>query len=135
MGELKIPDNSLEQWADTYLNGTIKQFDPVQDLRDRHDDNRRDIEEIKNVTQIHDVRISQQDMQIYEIREQVKEALAIIHHPGLISNRVLDKLDQFIAKNKKVLTDKHGGTIEVIDIRDLGTAIQKLREVIRNGIE
>lgn len=113
---------------------TVQKSDSdIQDLRNRHDDNRRDIEDIKNVTQIHDMRISQQDREIYDLREKVKEALAVLHHPGLIANRMLDKAESFIHTYKSVLTDKNGQTVEMIEVSKLNTMIEKLREAIKNG--
>ena len=124
----------LGPYTTHYYGPPPQKMDAIQDLRDRHDDNRRDIEDMKNITQMHDMRICQQDREIYEIREKVKEALAIVQYPGLIANRMLDKLCEFVAKHKKVLTDKKTGvTTEMIEVSDLAGAIDKIREVIKNG--
>ena len=104
----------------------------IQDLRDRHDDNKRDIDKLKDVTQIHDIRICQQENEIYKISEQVKEALMIVKYPGLIANRVLDKVDSFIAKHKKKLTDYTGYSADVVEVSDLNEMVKQLREVIKN---
>lgn len=94
-----------------------------------------DLDSVKQQAQYNDVRITQAEIQLYDIREQVKEALAIIKHPGLIANRVLDKLDQFIAKHKKDMFDSNNNMVEIIEIKDLEDAISQLREVIKNGVQ
>ena len=94
-----------------------------------------DLDSVKQQAQYNDVRITQAEIQLYDIREQVKEALAIIKHPGLIANRVLDKLDQFIAKHKKDMFDSNNNIVEIIELKDLEDAISQLREVIKNGVQ
>lgn len=110
----------------------MREASDIQDLRDRHDDNKRDIDKLKDVTQIHDIRICQQEKEIYDIHEQVKEALMIVKYPGLIANRVLDKVDAFIAKHKKKLTDYTGYSVDVVEVSDLNEMVKQLREVIKN---
>lgn len=56
-----------------------------------------------------------------------------MYHPGLIANRMLDKVDSFIAKHKKVLTDKQGLTTEMVEVSHLNEMVRQLREVIKNG--
>ena len=146
MAELKIPENQSVSIGDIgWVPGvnpygpavsnpftTKADVDPIQDLRDRHDDNKRDIDKLKDVTQIHDIRICQQEKEIYDIHEQVKEALMIVKYPGLIANRVLDKVDAFIAKYKRVITDYTGANIEIVDVSLLNEMVKQLREVIKN---
>ena len=110
----------------------MREASDIQDLRDRHDDNKRDIDKLKDVTQIHDIRICQQEKEIYDIHEQVKEALMIVKYPGLKANRVLDKVDSFIAKHKKKLTDYTGYSADVVEVSDLNEMMKQLREVIKN---
>lgn len=92
-----------------------------------------DLECLKDVVNHIGMKESQHDREIYEIREEVKEALAIVKYPGLIANRVLDKVDSFIAKYKKVLTDKQGLTTEMVEVSKLNEMIKQLRGVIKNG--
>ena len=146
MSELTIPENqSISIGGIGWVPGvnpygpavsdplaTKAEVSDIQDLRDRHDDNKRDIQRIMDVTQMHDMRICSQDREIYEIREQVKEALMIVKYPGLIANRMLDKVDSFIAKHKKVLTDKQGLTTEMVEVSQLNEMVRQLREVIKN---
>lgn len=146
MAELKVPENPLVSIGDMGWVPGVNPYGPavssplvtkgevsdIQDLRDRHDDNKRDIDKLKDVTQIHDIRICQQDNKIYEISEQVKEALMIVKYPGLIANRVLDKVDAFIAKHKKKLTDYTGYSVDVVEVSDLNEMVKQLREVIKN---
>lgn len=146
MAELKVPENQSVSIGDIGWVPGVNPYGPavssplvtkgevsdIQDLRDRHDDNKRDIDKLKDVTQIHDIRICQQEKQIYDIHEQVKEALMIVKYPGLIANRVLDKVDSFIAKHKKVLTDSTGTTIEMVEVSQLNEMVKQLREVIKN---
>ena len=146
MAELKVPENQSVSIGDMgWVPGvnpygpavsnplaTKSEVDDIQYLRDRHDDNKRDIDNLKDVTQIHDIRICQQDNEIYKISEQVKEALMIVKYPGLIANRVLDKVDSFIAKHKKKLTDYTGANIEMVDVSLLNEMVKQLREVIKN---
>lgn len=146
MAELKVPENQSVSIGDIGWVPGVNPYGPavssplvtkgevsdIQDLRDRHDDNKRDIDKLKDVTQIHDIRICQQEKQIYDIHEQVKEALMIVKYPGLIANRVLDKVDSFIAKHKKVLTDYTGTTIEMVEVSQLNEMVKQLREVIKN---
>lgn len=146
MGELTIPENqSISIGGIGWVPGvnpygpavsdplaTKAEISDIQDLRDRHDDNKRDIQRIMDVTQMHDIKICEQDREIYEIREQVKEALMIVKYPGLIANRMLDKVDSFIAKHKKVLTDKQGLTTEMVEVSQLNEMVRQLREVIKN---
>lgn len=122
----------LGPYTTHYYGPPPQKTDAIQDLIERQE-NKRDIEEIKNITQLHDIRICQQDREIYDIREKVKEALAVLHHPGLIANRVLDKVDSFITKYKKVLTDKQGVTTEMVEVSKLNEMVKQLREVIKNG--
>lgn len=147
MSELTIPENqSISIGGIGWVPGvnpygpavsdplaTKAEISDIQDLRDRHDDNKRDIQRIMDVTQMHDIKICEQDREIYEIREQVKEALMIVKYPGLIANRMLDKVDSFIAKHKKVLTDKQGLTTEMVEVSQLNEMVRQLREVIKNG--
>ena len=56
----------------------------------------------------------------------------IVKYPGLIANRVLDKVDSFIAKHKKMLTDNQGLTTEVVEVSHLNEMVKQLREVIKN---
>ena len=146
MAELKVPENQLVSIGDMgWVPGvnpygpavsnplaTKAEVDDIQDLRDRHDDNKRDIDKLKDVTQIHDMRICQHENEIYKISEQVKEALMIVKYPGLIANRVLDKVDAFIAKHKKKLTDYTGYSVDVVEVSDLNEMVKQLREVIKN---
>ena len=146
MAELKIPENQSVSIGDMGWVPGVNPYGPevssplvtkgevsdIQDLRDRHDDNKRDIEKLKDVTQIHDIRICQQENEIYKISEQVKEALMIVKYPGLIANRVLDKVDAFIAKHKKVITDYTGANIEMVEVSQLNEMVKQLREVIKN---
>lgn len=146
MAELKVPENPLVSIGDMGWVPGVNPYGPavssplvtkgevsdIQDLRDRHDDNKRDIDKLKDVTQTHDIRICQQDNKIYEISEQVKEALMIVKYPGLIANRVLDKVDAFIAKHKKKLTDYTGYSVDVVEVSDLNEMVKQLREVIKN---
>lgn len=92
-----------------------------------------DLQEVKDITQMHDMKLYDHDRQLYEIRESVKEALAIMKHPGLIANRVLDKVDSFIAKHKRVLTDSTGTKIEMVEVSRLNEMMKQLREVVKNG--
>ena len=147
MSELTIPENqSISIGGIGWVPGvnpygpavsdplaTKAEISDIQDLRDRHDDNKKDIQRIMDVTQMHDMRIHSQDREIYNIREQVKEALMIVKYPGLIANRMLDKVDSFIAKHKKVLTDKQGLTTEMVEVSQLNEMVRQLREVIKNG--
>ena len=146
MAELKIPENQSVSIGDMGWVPGVNPYGPavsnplvtkgevsdIQDLRDRHDDNKRDIDRLKDVTQIHDIRICQHEKQIYDIHEQVKEALMIVKYPGLIANRVLDKVDAFIAKHKKVITDYTGSKIEMVEVSQLNEMVKQLREVIKN---
>lgn len=146
MAELKIPENPLVSIGDMGWVPGVNPYGPavssplvtkgevsdIQDLRDRHDDNKRDIDKLKDVTQTHDIRICQQENEIYKISEQVKEALMIVKYPGLIANRVLDKVDAFIAKHKKKLTDYTGYSVDVVEVSDLNEMVKQLREVIKN---
>lgn len=147
MSELTIPGNQSISIGDIGWVPGVNPYGPVvsdpfankaeisdiQDLRDRHDDNKRDIQRIMDVTQMHEIKLCEQDREIYEIREQVKEALMIVKYPGLIANRMLDKVDSFIAKHKKVLTDKQGLTTEMVEVSQLNEMVRQLREVIKNG--
>lgn len=121
------------QLATTVQLDTYVKKDALQEIMDLGVENKNDIQDIRNVTQIHDMRISQQDREIYDLREKVKEALAVLHHPGLIANRMLDKAESFIHTYKSVLTDKNGQTVEMIEVSKLNTMIEKLREAIKNG--
>ena len=112
---------------------TKAEISDIQDLRDRHDENKEEIRKIQDVTQMHDMRIHSQDREIYEIREQVKEALMIVKYPGLIANRMLDKVDSFIAKHKRVLTDSKGTKTEMVEVSRLNEMMRQLREVVKNG--
>ena len=146
MAELKIPENQSVSIGDVgWVPGvnpygpavsnplaTKSDVDAIQDLRDRHDDNKRDIDKLKDVTQIHDIRICQQENEIYKISEQVKEALMIVKYPGLIANMVLDKVNAFITKYKRVITDYTGANIEMVDVSLLNEMVKQLREVIKN---
>ena len=146
MAELKVPENQSVSIGDMGWVPGVNPYGPavsnplvtkgevsdIQDLRDRHDDNKRDIDKLKDVTQTHDIRICQQENEIYKISEQVKEALMIVKYPGLIANRVLDKVDSFIAKHKKMLTDNQGLTTEVVEVSHLNEMVKQLREVIKN---
>lgn len=146
MAELKVPENQSVSIGDVGWVPGVNPYGPavsnplvtkgevsdIQDLRDRHDDNKRDIDKLKDITQIHDIRICQHEKEIYDIHEQVKEALMIVKYPGLIANRVLDKVDSFIAKHKKVITDSTGTTIEMVEVSHLNKMMKQLREVIKN---
>ena len=121
------------QLATTVQLDTYVKKDAFQDAIDLSVENKNDINNIKEITQIHDMRISQQDREIYDLREKVKEALAVLHHPGLIANRMLDKAEDFIQTYKNVLTDSNGQTVEMIEVSKLKTMIEKLREAIKNG--
>ena len=121
------------QLATTVQLDTYVKKDALQEIMDLGVENKNDIQDIRNVTQIHDMRLSQQDREIYDLREKVKEALAVLHHPGLIANRMLDKAESFIHTYKSVLTDKNGQTVEMIEVSKLNTMIEKLREAIKNG--
>lgn len=147
MGELTIPEHQSISIGDIGWVPGVNPYGPavsdpfankaeisdIQDLRDRHDDNKRDIQRIMDVTQMHEIKLCEQDREIYDIREQVKEALMIVKYPGLIANRMLDKVDSFIAKHKKVLTDKQGLTTEMVEVSHLNEMVRQLREVIKNG--
>lgn len=121
------------QLATTVQLDTYVKKDAFQEAIDLSVENKNDINNIKEITQIHDMRLSQQDREIYDLREKVREALAVLHHPGLIANRMLDKAESFIHTYKSVLTDKNGQTVEMIEVSKLNTMIEKLREAIKNG--
>lgn len=121
------------QLATTVQLNTYVKKDAFQEAIDLSVENKNDINNIKEITQIHDMRLSQQDREIYDLREKVKEALAVLHHPGLIANRMLDKAEDFIQTYKNVLTDSNGQTVEMIEVSKLKTMIEKLREAIKNG--
>ena len=89
--------------------------------------------DVKDIVQVHESRINCQDQRIYEVEERVKEALMIVKYPGLIANRVLDKVDSFISKHKKTLTDKQGQTVEMVEVSKLDEMVRLLREVVKNG--
>ena len=92
-----------------------------------------DVNHLKELGQINEMRINEHDRRIYDIEEKVKEALLIMKHPGIIANRVLDKVDSFISKHKKTLTDKQGQTVEMVEVSKLDEMMRLLREVIKNG--
>ena len=123
---------SIPQWATHYV-GSKAEDDFMQDLMKGHDDSKNDIETLKDVTKTQEVMLTQFNNQLYDIREQVKEALMIIKYPGLIANRVLDKVDSFIAKHKRVLTDSTGAKIEMVEVSRLNEMVEQLREVVKNG--
>ena len=70
------------QLATTVQLDTYVKKDAFQEAIDLSVENKNDINNIKEITQIHDMRLSQQDREIYDLREKVKEALAVLHHPG-----------------------------------------------------
>lgn len=92
-----------------------------------------DLECLKDVVNHIGMKESQHDREIYEIREEVKEALAIVKYPGLIANRVLDKIEDFIESRKKAMTTPQGLTTEVLSVSELRSALKTLREVVKNG--
>ena len=132
INSINLNGESLQLATTVQLDTYVKK-DAFQDAIDLSVENKNDINNIKEITQIHDMRISQQDREIYDLREKVKEALAILHHPGLIANRMLDKAEDFIQTYKNVLTNSNGQTVEMIEVSKLKTMIEKLREAIKNG--
>lgn len=122
--------------ASTYINPygpSVTYSDPVKTINDSIEEQVKDIESLKNATAGLDCRMQNIDGQVYEIREKVEEALAIMKYPGLIANRMLDKVDSFIAKYKRVLTDSTGTKIEIVEVSRLNEMIRQLREVVKNG--
>ena len=92
-----------------------------------------DVNHLKELGQINEMRINEHDRRIYDIEEKVKEALLIMKHPGIIANRVLDKMSEFIASKKTKISDGQGLEVDIVTVHDLNNAIEKLREVIKNG--
>lgn len=88
---------------------------------------------LSEVTRENSDRLNIHDQMIEDLRQQMQDALKVLTTPGLIADKALDKLLQFITKHKKTLTDKSGTTIEMISIPKLTEAIERIREVLNNG--
>ena len=121
----------------TYINPygpSVTYSDPVKGINESIEEQTKDIESLKDATVNLNCRMHNIDGQMWEIREKIEEALAIMKYPGLIANRLLDKVDQFIAKYKKVFTEKSSGkTLEVVEVSQLEGMMRELREVVKNG--
>ncbi len=124
--------NANAPYINTYGPSVICS-DPVKSINESMEEQINEIESLKNTTAGLDCRTHNIEGQMYEIREKVEEALTIMKYPGLIANRMLDKVDSFIAKHKKVLTDSTGTKIEMVEVSRLNEMMRQLREVVKNG--
>ena len=123
----------------TYYGPYINQFGPTvqkvdvqKDIIDKNAEHDEQIQNLKDIVNVNEVRLLDHEMKLNEIRNKVEETLMIVKYPGLIANRVLDKLDAFIAKHKKGVTDSNGNFVDIIELKDLNDALKQLREVIKN---
>lgn len=130
--ELKL---RVQDLATTYISPyTISTTNTSKQLNDNLEEQQKDIESLKNAMTGLNCRVNNQDNRMWEIQEQIQEALAIMRYPGLIANRMLDKVEQFISKYKKVFTDKKSGkTLEIVEVSQLEGMVRELREVVKNG--
>lgn len=119
---------SLPNTTSTYINpyGTMATESPIKSISD-------DLTDIRDKQTYQECKIYEHDRQLSDIQERVKEALMIVKYPGLIANRMLDKVDSFIAKHKRVLTDSTGTKIEMVEVSRLNEMVKQLREVVKNG--
>ena len=66
---INLNGEPMELGTTVQLDAYVKK-DTLQEAIDLSVENKNDIQDIRNVTQIHDMRISQQDREIYDLREK-----------------------------------------------------------------
>lgn len=107
-------------------------IDVVQDLRDVSDEQKRKIDNLESMAINHDSKINYHDVEIHDIKEIISTLVEKIVTPNAIANQALDKLQEFITTNTRVLTDKQGLTTKMVEVSRLEGAMHKIKEVL-NG--
>lgn len=112
---------------------TKADIDVVQDLRNTSDEQRQKIDNLESMAISHDSKINYHDTEIHDIKEIINTLVDKIVTPNVIANQALDKLQEFITTNTRVLTDKQGLTTKMVEVSRLEGAIHKIKEVLNNG--
>ena len=107
-------------------------IDVVQDLKNVSDEQKQKIDNLESMAISHDSKINYHDTEIHDIKEILNTLVDKIVVPNVIANKALDKLQEFITTNTRVLTDRQGLTTKMVEVSRLEGAIHKIKEVL-NG--
>jgi hypothetical protein len=130
IGDMGIYPRYYDAKAQVAIKADI---DVVQDLRNVSDEQKQKIDNLESMAISHDSKINYHDTEIHNIKETLSNIVDKIVTPNVIANQALDKLQEFITTNTRVLTDKQGLTTKMVEVSRLEGAIHKIKEVLNNG--
>lgn len=130
IGDIGIYNPYYNDQAQVSLKADI---DVVQDLRNVSDEQKQKIDNLESMAISHDSKINYHDSEIHEIKDILNTLVDKIVTPNVIANHALDKLQEFITTNTRVLTDTKGLTTKMVEVSRLEGAIHKIKEVLNNG--
>lgn len=115
------------------IGGVTMPYGACDDISIDIHDTKQEIAELEQAISNHQVSLNLHEQYISELRQQIQDAMLNIMYPGRIANLLLDKLEEFLNTNAKVITTNTGLTTKMVEASQLEGAIKKLREVVTNG--
>lgn len=115
------------------IGGVAMPYDACDGISIDIHDTKQEIAELEQAISNHQVSLNLHEQYISELRQQIQDAMLNIMYPGRIANLLLDKLEEFLNTNAKVITTNTGLTTKMVEASQLEGAIKKLREVVTNG--